>query len=93
MSRSRDAVICWRIVNDVGILAEAGALWRIRRCGLPSCKRAFYARVQHQLFDTEACKEKWKTLQPAFKRHRAEYMKKRYHDARHGLSSTRRRKR
>ena len=89
LKKSRDAIDGWGALNDVRVLAEGGALWRIRRCALPSCKRAFYAKFPHHLFHDAKCKQKSKESSPEFKAHRRQYMRRRYHSLHHGLSSTR----
>jgi hypothetical protein len=70
--KSRREIDGWGVVNDVRILAEAGALWKIRRCALPSCKRAFSASFPHQVFHDEKCKEKQKRASLDFKKRRNE---------------------
>jgi hypothetical protein len=69
LGRSRRAIDGWGVVNDVRILAEAGALWRICHCALPSCKRAFAAKFPHQAFHNTKCKQKHKRSSPEYKEH------------------------
>jgi hypothetical protein len=56
------------VVNDIRILGRAGVLWKVRRCALWSCKRAFAAKVPHQMFCPGGkCKEKHKRSSPEYK--------------------------
>lgn len=68
LRESRRAIHGWGVVNDVRILAEAGALWRIRRCALPPCGRVFAANFPHQIFCSGGkCKQKYKRSSPEYK--------------------------
>lgn len=82
LRKSRRAIDGWGVVNDVRILAEAGALWRIRRCALPSCGRAFAGSFPHQIFCPGGkCKQKYKRSSPEYKEQQRKKAAENYRDS------------
>jgi hypothetical protein len=57
-------------------LAEQGLLHRVRMCANAKCLRWFYARFDHQRFDSEKCQQEVYRADPQWKQKRREYMKK-----------------
>lgn len=58
-------------------LARGGHLSRLRRCS--RCRNWLYAGSKHQIFCSTKCQQKNYTTTEAFKAHRREYMRRRYH--------------
>lgn len=67
----------WQALRCFVELAEAGALWRMRRCKWKECGLHFYAAPRQEFHDTR-CKDKQKRSTEEYKAARAAYMKKRY---------------
>ncbi len=57
MRKDARSIEGWQVLRDLGILTEGGALWRVRRCRLPLCKRTFYARNRENLYCSPPCQD------------------------------------
>ncbi|SRR6266571_1241686 len=57
-------------------LAEMGLIGRVRKCAKEACGRWFYAKFEHQRFHSKRCQQETFKTSPAWKKQRAEYMKR-----------------
>jgi hypothetical protein len=57
-------------------LADKGLIGRVRKCGKEACGKWFYAKFEHQRFHSERCQQETFKTSPAWKKQRAEYMKR-----------------
>lgn len=78
LGKSQRAQDGWHVMNDVRILSEAGALWKVRNCALELCGRAFAARHPRQRFHNRECKRKHERSLPAYKEGRRKKARKAY---------------
>jgi len=57
-------------------LADQGLIERVRKCAKPGCGKWFFARFKHQLFDSARCQQETFKQDPAWKKQRADYMRR-----------------
>jgi len=61
-------------------LAERGLLGRVRKCAAKDCGKWFYAKFEHQRFDTKQCQQETFRRDPDWKQKRATYMRQLRHE-------------
>jgi hypothetical protein len=57
-------------------MADKGLIGRVRKCAKEACGKWFYAKFEHQRFHSERCQQETFKTSPAWKKQRAEYMKR-----------------
>ena len=57
-------------------LADRGLIGRVRKCAKEACGRWYYAKFEHQRFHSQRCQQETFKTSPAWKKQRAEYMKR-----------------
>jgi hypothetical protein len=75
-------------------LVSQGIISRVRKCQRDECGRWFWAKFEHQKFDSKRCQEQSYHDAPAWKKRRAAYMRQlradhKRKDSKHGHLQTR----
>lgn len=60
-------------------LVRTGRLMKLRRCSLEECNRWYLAKIEHQRYCKNACKQKQARSTEEFKAKRRNYMREEYH--------------